>query len=202
MFGSAVGGFGWGLLQGGANIVNGIQDLGIGLFNLGIFGGYNLGSWIVNQFGGDNPYVGLPSPDWSRGLFTQESGTAGGWDDTHGWSKFLGGSGAAAMASVLGAGSGARNLLASARLVKPATKHSVAIYEKTGSEAAALADFNSLNLSNVKIIVTKSGTTRVGTLPDGTIINIHTSTTPGKTQGLPTLEIRGPEVIKIRYPEK
>jgi hypothetical protein len=47
----------------------------------------------VNQAGGENPYIGIPSPDWSKGLITEEYGGAGTWSDTHGWSKFSGGNG-------------------------------------------------------------------------------------------------------------
>ncbi|MBC7352068.1 MAG: hypothetical protein H5U08_06890 [Thermogutta sp.] len=37
------------------------------------------------------PYI--PSPDWSRGLITDEAGQPGSWTDTHGWSKFFGATG-------------------------------------------------------------------------------------------------------------
>ncbi|MDR1385002.1 MAG: hypothetical protein LBJ67_14310, partial [Planctomycetaceae bacterium] len=82
-----------GLAQGGVNTINGLQDIAIGTINLGLFGGYNLTSWVVNQAGGENPYIGIPSPDWSRDLITEEYGGAGTWGDTHGWSKFSGGNG-------------------------------------------------------------------------------------------------------------
>jgi hypothetical protein len=40
--------------------------------------------------------INIPSPDWSRGLVTDEAGEEGTWSDTHGWSKFAGANGATA----------------------------------------------------------------------------------------------------------
>ena len=82
-----------GLGQGILNSANGAQDIGIGLANL-LTIPYNATSWFVNKLGGANPYVWISSPDWSRGLLTDEAGDPGTWGDTHGWSKFTGGSSA------------------------------------------------------------------------------------------------------------
>lgn len=63
-------------------------------------------------------------------------------------------------------------------------------------DAAAKADFDAMNPTNVRIY--SNGTT-VGDLPDGRIINIHPSTT---LNGTPSLEIYDPATgtsIKIRY---
>ncbi|MGB7347969.1 MAG: hypothetical protein WBD20_27335 [Pirellulaceae bacterium] len=73
-----------GLLQGAANTVNGVQDAAIELANLALAAGVGV-SYLVH---GDNGIGFIESPDWSRGLFTHESGTPGGWDVTHGWGKF------------------------------------------------------------------------------------------------------------------
>ena len=62
--------------------------------------------------------------------------------------------------------------------------------------AAAQADFNAMNPSNVR---TYSNGTVVGDLPDGTTINMHPSTSLG---GIPTVEIYNPNTgisTKIRY---
>ncbi|MBM3273194.1 RHS repeat-associated core domain-containing protein, partial [Candidatus Kaiserbacteria bacterium] len=79
-----------GVIQGGANIANGVQDIGIGFVNLvpGVMNG-------INWLGGDDtrlPFV--PSLDWSRDLIIFETGEPGTWTDTHGWSKGIGGVGA------------------------------------------------------------------------------------------------------------
>ena len=88
-----------GLGQGVANVFNGVQDLGIGILNLPARGVNGI-AWLEEKAGilDENdplrvPYI--PSPDWSRGLITQEYGEADSWSDTHGWSKFSGGVGAA-----------------------------------------------------------------------------------------------------------
>ncbi|MFN8742222.1 MAG: hypothetical protein ACK5YR_20020, partial [Pirellula sp.] len=91
-----------GLVQGACNIVNGVQDAAVGAANLAIA--------IPNTVAGGIDYVTgvtdpnyqmrisyLNSPDWSRNLVTEESGTPGGWDDMHGWSKFAGGEGVMAL---------------------------------------------------------------------------------------------------------
>ena len=70
-----------GLVQGGANTVNGVQDGAVGLANLGIIGARYMGAdWEYFQ-----------SPDWSRNLIVSEPGIAGTWSDAHGWGKFIGG---------------------------------------------------------------------------------------------------------------
>jgi RHS repeat-associated protein len=82
--------FGWGLLQGGANIVNGLQDSAIGMGNM-----YTHSFAGVNQFefwsGQD---LSVPSPDWSKGWLTGES------DFCHDASKFIGAAGVEALAGV------------------------------------------------------------------------------------------------------
>jgi len=86
--------------SGGQGILNGlncITDLGIGTVNLFGLGPYNGTSWAVNQLGGENPYVWIPMPDWSRNWLYKESGDPGAWNDTHGWSKFSGNVGFAAL---------------------------------------------------------------------------------------------------------
>jgi hypothetical protein len=77
-----------GELQGTLNIVNGIQDVGVGILNLSSF----LSNPVM--------HVPIESWDWSRGVATVESGTPGGWDDTHGWSKFIGGESAVSLITV------------------------------------------------------------------------------------------------------
>ena len=85
---------GMGLVQGGANIVNGLQDTVIGIANLPAMG-VNSIAWMEEKVGilPENsmrmPYI--PSPDWSRDIASKESGT--GWADTHNWSKGLGAGG-------------------------------------------------------------------------------------------------------------
>ena len=86
-------GAGWGLLQGSANALNGIQDAGIGLLNLGV-------DAVIPSIPLLGPIIDIPdipSPDWSRDLVTHEGGEPGSWSDTHGWSKFLGGEGVIAL---------------------------------------------------------------------------------------------------------
>jgi len=61
-------------------------------------GQYNATSWAVNKLGGENPYVWIPMPDWSRNLVLDEGGTPGEWDDMHGWSRFSGEVGLSAVA--------------------------------------------------------------------------------------------------------
>jgi hypothetical protein len=66
----------------------------------------------------------------------------------------------------------------------------------TLGDAAAQADFDSLDLSNVRTY--KNGAI-VGDLPDGRVANLHPSSSMG---GTPTLEIYDPisgNSIKIRY---
>lgn len=66
--------------------------------------------------------------------------------------------------------------------------------EKTGGYDAAVKDFYSLPVSNVK---TAPNGTIIGTLPDGKIVNVR----PNSSQGSPTLEIRtsNNKAVKIRY---
>ncbi len=61
----------------------------------------------------DENMLRLPSPDWSRGMFTHENGEPGSWSDygepgswsdSHAWSKGLGGDGAFSLAT-MGVGS-------------------------------------------------------------------------------------------------
>ena len=88
--------------QGQLNIYNCATDMVIGTVNFAVLGTYNGTSWVVNQFGGDNPYIWIPSPDWSRNLLYKESGDPGAWNDMHGWSKFSGNIGITA--GTMGAG--------------------------------------------------------------------------------------------------
>jgi hypothetical protein len=76
---------GLGLLQGVVNTVNGLQDSVVGLVNLTQVPG--------NLVWGSQGAGYIESPDWSRDMFTHESGTPGSWGDTHGWSKFAGATG-------------------------------------------------------------------------------------------------------------
>lgn len=70
-----------GIAQGNANILNGFQDVGIGLINVGLQTG--VAGQLARAAG--FPIPKIPSPDWSKGLFIAES------DGTHWWSKFIGG---------------------------------------------------------------------------------------------------------------
>jgi RHS repeat-associated protein len=87
---------GLGLAQGGANLVNGVQDGAIGIVNLPAT------AWNLTgaQLGG-NPAPYVPSPDWSKNLITNEG------DTSHAVSKFLGGEGAITLMT-LGAGQAAK----------------------------------------------------------------------------------------------
>ena len=90
-------GFCLGLGQGVVNIVNGVQDTVVGILNLPAMG-INAIARAEEKAGILNPNDPLrvpyiPSPDWSRGLITDEAGTPGSWTDTHGWSKFFGATG-------------------------------------------------------------------------------------------------------------
>jgi RHS repeat-associated protein len=122
---SVVGAFGLGILQGWANIFNSIQDIAIGLLDLFIFS-QNM-QWRVMS-GGLIPFQ-MPmvtSPDWSRGLFTEEDkeflGLGEYWGDSHGWSKFIGGESLVALVS-MGTTSAlnpsARVLMSSDSMLKP-----------------------------------------------------------------------------------
>ena len=74
-----------GVVQGGANTLNGIQDAAIGTGNL-------IGKGI-NMAAGHTVVVERASPDWSRGLVVAES------DAAHNASKFLGGNGVITLAT-------------------------------------------------------------------------------------------------------
>jgi len=67
------GDFGTGILQGGADILNGLQDIGIGILNLPAAGTNGI-AWVEEQIGILNPddpirIPYIPSPDWSEGIF-------------------------------------------------------------------------------------------------------------------------------------
>jgi len=88
-----------GVGQGACNLVNGVQDSAVGVANLAIAVPNTIAGTIDYAFGVTDPHyqIRVPyitSPDWSRNLITEEGGTAGGWDDSHGWSKWLAGEGA------------------------------------------------------------------------------------------------------------
>ena len=149
-------GFFKGLGQGILNTANGVQDIVVGVVNLTGGVAYNGTSWVVNRFGGDNPYGWIPSPDWSRGLLTDESGEPGTWGDTHGWSKFAGGSGATALAGVLNAaatskyspqtvelGNAIKNWLGEGSRAIPTTKGDTVFISKDGLRRFR-TDFNNM----------------------------------------------------------
>lgn len=71
------------------------------------------------------------------------------------------------------------------------TKGRVQQYEKIGGIDKANAEFDSLNLKNVKSI----SYGRVGQLSDGTRVIVRSNSTDGR----PTLEIQYKNPIKIRY---
>jgi RHS repeat-associated protein len=101
MFWGEVGGFCKGLGQGVLNIANGVQDMAIGLANTPAMAVNGI-AWTEEKAGILNPNQTLrapyiPSPDWSRGMVTQEGGE--GWADTHNWSKFAGATGVTAAVS-------------------------------------------------------------------------------------------------------
>ena len=91
-------GFFKGLGQGVCNLVNGVQDAAVGVANLAkaipntVAGGIDYATGATDpNYQIRVPYIS--SPDWSRNLVTEEGGTPGGWDDSHGWSKFFAGEG-------------------------------------------------------------------------------------------------------------
>ena len=67
--------------------------------------------------------------------------------------------------------------------------------EKTGGREAADKDFKDLGLSDIK----ESGDTKIGTLPDGSKVNIRTR--PDKKSGRKqtTIEVQKPGGKKIKY---
>jgi len=71
-----------GLNQGVVNILNGFQDAVIGLVNLGLWASPT--GQIASALGYS---ITIPSPDWSNGMFVQES------ESCHFWSKLIGGEG-------------------------------------------------------------------------------------------------------------
>lgn len=77
-----------GVVQGGANLVNGVQDAAIGDSNLPAVV-YN--NTAGNLGGGQIGYI--PSPDWSLDLIVEN-------DPLHGTSKFLGGTGVVMLATI------------------------------------------------------------------------------------------------------
>jgi RHS repeat-associated protein len=84
--------------QGVLNIVNGLQDVVIGIANVP-GAAVNGIAWLEEKAGILNPndplrVPSIPSPDWSRGMLTDEGGT--GLCDTHNWSKFAGATGVTA----------------------------------------------------------------------------------------------------------
>ena len=84
---------GLGLLQGGANLVNGVQDAVLGIVNLVIMIPNSVAYLLYSGTGVEESqqlyisYIDTEALGWSRGLFCEES------DATHSWSKFLGGEG-------------------------------------------------------------------------------------------------------------
>ena len=88
-----------GVGQGACNLVNGVQDAAVGVANLAIAVPNTIAGSIDYVTGATDPHYQIRVPyitsrDWSRNLITEEGGTAGGWDDSHGWSKWLAGEGA------------------------------------------------------------------------------------------------------------
>ena len=85
------------------------------------------------------------------------------------------------------------DLLENSLLIKPAKRTNAAIYQRPGGISQAVDDFYSLKPENVK---TYSNGAMSGILSDGTMIDIHMSS----TTGLATLGIHtAPNPIKIRY---
>lgn len=70
-------------------------------------------------------------------------------------------------------------------------------FEKEGGYEEALKDFESLSLSGIKDIHTKTTSGKVGTLPDGRIVNVRTTSSDQR----PTLEIQNLNntYTKVRY---
>jgi RHS repeat-associated protein len=109
LFGNAMeltGQTGLGIIQGWANIGNGIQDFGFGIYNF-IAMLQNLQIFTVTLGLSPFYYPYFSSPDWSRGLLTHEYGDElERWEkwfcDTHNWSKFLGASGVITLATIGG----------------------------------------------------------------------------------------------------
>ncbi|MDR2439437.1 MAG: hypothetical protein LBE12_08740 [Planctomycetaceae bacterium] len=153
---SVVGAFGLGILQGWANIFNGIQDITVGLLNLFIFS-QNM-QWKY-MCGGLMPFQ-IPtvlSPDWSNGLFTEEDknflGLGEYWGDSHGWSKFIGGESFVALVSM-----GTASMFS----------NQVSVLSQTGVRGAVMASARPLTIrqsqllsklpaQNTSVIVPKKG---------------------------------------------
>ena len=85
-WGETTAAFAKGLAQGVANLGNAVQDVGVGLLNVPA-ASVNFGSWASEKLFFDVPdhmkirLPYIPSPDWSKGMVTQES------DFDHGVSK-------------------------------------------------------------------------------------------------------------------
>ena len=67
-------------------------------------------------------------------------------------------------------------------------------WNKSGGYEQALNDYNSLDVKNSHEIETRYGSGLMGTLPDGSRVNVRL----GSTQGDATLEIQKPNGIKIK----
>jgi RHS repeat-associated protein len=99
-----LGQFGLGIIQGWANIGNGLQDFGVGIYDLLA---HITNFYIYVYTLGQSPYYCpiFTSPDWSRNIFVKEYGDElEGWEkwfcDTHDWSKFIGSSGAITLVTI------------------------------------------------------------------------------------------------------
>ena len=67
-------------------------------------------------------------------------------------------------------------------------------WNKSGGYEQALNDYNSLDVKNSHEIETRYGSGLMGTLPDGSRVNVRL----GSTQGDATLEIQRPNGVKIK----
>ncbi len=67
-------------------------------------------------------------------------------------------------------------------------------WNKSGGYEQALNDYNSLDVKNSHEIETRYGSGLMGTLPDGSRVNVRL----GSTQGDATLEIQKPNGVKIK----
>ena len=139
-----------GLAQGVANLGNAVQDLGVGLLNVPA-ASVNFGAWVSETLIFDVPegmkirVPYIPSPDWSKGLVTQES------DFDHNVSKVAAGIGISGL-SMAWAG----RVTAAAAVVPPGSR-----LRSVGDVVAAVH-----HNADVAIELTRRAAAR-GTMPSG-----------------------------------
>lgn len=81
------------------------------------------------------------------------------------------------------------------------TSNKTTQFEKPGGYDEALEDFDKMGLDNIKDLPNSKNDGKVGSLPDGRVVNVRT----GSKEGRPTLQIydaKNRSSIKIRYGNK